>query len=323
MRLNRAQLLACFVVALALAFQLTVARAQPDTLKQIAPGVWFREGNFAEGHSNNVLIEMRDYLVIVDANFPGGAKRVLEDAKRLTSKPIKYVFDTHHHGDHIYGNALFTRLGAVTIAHAGVLDEMRRSEPQGWQAMMKRRPDVAELGLAQPEPPRQTFQDKPYVLKDATRTIEFRFFGWAHTRGDGFAWLPKEKVLCTGDAVVNGPYNYTGDGNVMNWPEVIRAAQRLHARHVLPGHGGAGGEELMAGQLQFFVELQNAVSSAVKQGKKLEEIVTIENGRATSTTIKLPENVKNWTGGFLPMQVHDTWREITEHKPAGAIKNGQ
>jgi glyoxylase-like metal-dependent hydrolase (beta-lactamase superfamily II) len=109
-------------VALTLAFQLTVAKAQPDTLKQIVPGVWFREGNFAEGHSNNVIIEMRDYLVIVDANFPSGAKRVLEDAKRLTSKPIKYVFDTHHHGDHIYGNAVFTRLGAVTIAHAGVLD---------------------------------------------------------------------------------------------------------------------------------------------------------------------------------------------------------
>jgi hypothetical protein len=79
----------------------------------------------------------------------------------------------------------------------------------------------------------------------------------------------------------------------------------------------------MAGQLRFFVELQNAVSSAVKQGKKIEEIVTIENGRATATTIKLPESVKNWTGGFLPMQVYDTWREITGHKPAGAIKNGQ
>jgi cyclase len=323
MRLNRTHLFACFTVALTLAFQLTIAKAQPDTLKQIAPGVWFREGNFAEGHSNNAIIEMRDYLVVIDANFPSGAKRVLEDAKRLSAKPIKFVFDTHHHGDHIYGNPLFTRLGAITIAHEGVLDEMRRSEPKGWQAMMKRRPDVAELGLTQPEPPRQTFGDKPYILKDATRTIEFRFFGWAHTRGDGFAWLPKEKVLCTGDVVVNGPYNYTGDGNIMNWPNVIRAARKLHPRHVLPGHGGVGGEDLLAGQLQFFVELQNAVIAAVKQGKKLEEIVTIDNGRATATTITLPESVKNWAGNFLPLQVHDTWREITQHKPAGAIKNGE
>ena len=57
-------------------------------------------------------------------------------------------------------------------------------------------------------------------------------------------------------------------------------------------------------------------------GITIEEIVTIEKGRATTTTVKLPKSVKNWTGGFLPMQVHDTWREITEHKPAGAIKNG-
>ena len=61
----------------------------------------------------------------------------------------------------------------------------------------------------------------------------------------------------------------------------------------------------------------------MKQGKKLEEIVTIENGRPTATTIKLPESVKNWTGQGLAVQVHDTWRDITGHKPAGALKNGQ
>ena len=50
--------------------------------------------------------------------------------------------------------------------------------------------------------------------------MEFHFLGWAHTRGDGFVYLPKEKILCTGDAVVNGPYNYMGDGNSANWPNV-------------------------------------------------------------------------------------------------------
>src|SRR5215471_11066098 len=89
------------------------------------------------------------------------------------------------------------------------------------------RTDVAEMKRDAPEPPKETFKDSPHVITDGTRRVEFRFFGWAHTRGDGFVYLPKEKILCTGDAVVNGPYNYTADANVGNWPNVIRNAQKL------------------------------------------------------------------------------------------------
>ena len=74
--------------------------AQPNTVKQVADGVWFREGDIErEGHSNNIIIEMKDYLVVIDANFPSGARRVMEDVKKLSAKPVRYVFDTHHHGD--------------------------------------------------------------------------------------------------------------------------------------------------------------------------------------------------------------------------------
>ena len=87
---------------------------------------------------------------------------------------------------------------------------MKRYEPKRWQATAKERKDVAEMNSDHPEPPKQTFTDSPHVITDGTRRVEFRFFGWAHTRGDGFVYLPKERVLCTGDAVVNGPYNYHG-----------------------------------------------------------------------------------------------------------------
>jgi cyclase len=56
------------------------------------------------GHCNNVIIEMDDYLVVIDANFPSGANLVMEEIKEVSDKPVKYVFDTHHHGDHLYGN---------------------------------------------------------------------------------------------------------------------------------------------------------------------------------------------------------------------------
>src|SRR6478672_2095312 len=107
--------------------------ATPGNVKQIGPGVWFREGEIVEkGHCNNIWIEMKDYLIVVDANYPSGAEACLADIKKTTQKPVKYVFDTHHHGDHAYGNPVWTRLGATTLAHAGVVEEMKRYEPMRW-----------------------------------------------------------------------------------------------------------------------------------------------------------------------------------------------
>ena len=320
----RVALAACFVAMLAAALWVSPGAAQPGTVKEIVPGVWFREGEIKElGYCNNVIIEMKDYLIVVDANFPGGANAVLKDAKRLSSKPVKYVFDTHHHGDHAYGNHVWTKLGAVTLAYVGVAEEMQRVEPKRWQDTAKERKDVAGLNLPTAEPPQQTFSKSPFVLEDPTRRVELLFFGWAHTRGDGFAYLPKEKVLCTGDAVVNGPYNYTGDANIGNWPNVLRAAGKLDVRHILPGHGGPGGKELIAGQAQFFIELKKAVEAAIHQGRKQDELVSMKAGQATSTTITLPDSVKNWVGEGLAAQVKDTYEELVQRKPHGEILQGK
>ncbi len=296
-----------------LLFVATRGDAQPDTLKQIVPGVWFREGDIQHsGHCNNVIIEMADHLIVVDANFPSGARRVMEDAKKVSSKPVRFVFDTHHHGDHAYGNAVWTKMGAVTIAYSGVADEMKRYEPKRWKETAATREDVKAMGTDAPEPPQKTFTQSPYVMEDASRRVELHFFGWAHTRGDGFAWLPKEKVLCTGDAAVNGAYNYTADGNITNWPKVIAQAQKLKPQYVLPGHGGAGGKEILEGQARFFVELRQAVEQAAKSGKKPEEITA-------SLHVLLPDAVKKWAGAGLNAQVKDAYNEITLHKPAGDV----
>ena len=300
------------------------SEAQPGTVKEIVPGVWFREGEIKDlGHCNNVIIEMKDYLIVVDANFPSGARAVLADCKRLSSKAVRYVFDTHHHGDHAYGNPVWTQLGAITLAHVGVAEEMKRYEPKRWQDTARTRQDVAELNLPTVEPPKETFSRSPHVISDGARRVEFHFFGWAHTRGDGFVYLPKEKVLCTGDAAVNGAYNYTGDGYLGNWPNVLRAAQKLDFTHVLPGHGAHGGREILEGQSRFFTELMAAVRQAVRDGRKLEDLVTLKDGRPTATSVQLPESVRNWVGDSLPAQLQHAFEEITQRKPHGEILGGK
>ena len=203
-------------------------------------------------------------------------------------------------------------------------DEALRARPLAGHRQGPRRRRATSTRPA-PEPPTQTFDKSPFILKDSTREVRFYFFGWAHTRGDGFVYLPKEHVLCTGDAVVNGPYNFTADANIGNWPKVVRAAQTLTVEHVLPGHGPRGGPEVLEGQARFMTELHKAVETAIKQGKKLEDVVPA--GTATvygnvvpaKTTLTLPASVKNWTGPFLPAQVRDTWEEIAQKKPHGDI----
>src|SRR2546430_249202 len=265
---RRLCLLGSFAILASIAFLISRTDAQPGTVKQIAPGVWFREGDLGKmGHCNNIIIEMKDYLIVVDANFPSGARLALEAAKKVSTKPVKYVFDTHHHGDHAYGNPIWTEAGATTLAYKGVADEMKRYEPARWQEAAKQRADVRELNRSTAEPPKQTFDKKKFVLEDGSRKVEFHYLGWAHTRGDGFVYLPKEQILCTGDAVANGPYNFTADANVANWPKVVHSAQTLGDRYILPGHGSSGGPEILDGQAKFMSELHRVVGDTIKQGK--------------------------------------------------------
>lgn len=317
---TRVSILCCFVVLISVALFIAGSDAQPGTVKQIAPGVWFREGDLKNlGHCNNIIIEMKDYLIVVDANFPSGARLAMEAAKKVSSKPVKYVFDTHHHGDHAYGNPVWTQAGATTLAYKGVTEEMNRYEPKRWLQTAKQRKDVADLHLPDAERPKKTFATSPFILKDETREVQFHFFGWAHTRGDGFVYLPKEKIICTGDAVANGPYNYTADGNIGNWPKVIQAAEKLDVVHVLPGHGGPGGKDVLAGEERFMIELYKAVKAGVDQGKKLQDLVKMEGDKPVSASLQLPADVQNWVGDSLPAQVRDAYEEITQHKPHGDL----
>ena len=94
--MRRILLLSTFAVLAGTALFVSRGDAKPETTSQVVPGVWFREGDLMNlGHCNNIIIEMKDYLVVVDANFPSGARAALADtaagvreqANRLTQDP--------------------------------------------------------------------------------------------------------------------------------------------------------------------------------------------------------------------------------------------
>jgi cyclase len=276
--------------------------------EKIADGVWFVPGDAAKGYCNNVVIEMKDYLLVVDANYPGRARELVAEVGQLSPKPVRFVFDTHAHRDHSYGNTIWTGAGATTFAYQGVDDEMDRYEPARWRTTAAEREDVRSLNLTDAPRPQLVFRDSPFILKDSTREVRFYFLGWAHTRGDGFVWLPKERILCTGDAAVNGPRNKLWDANLANWPKVLDKALEFAPLHVLPGHGEAGGPEILTGQRDFLLDLYAAVKSQLDAGKSPAQM-----------TLALPERDRNWTPKDLSQDVAITATEIEEHKPAGDV----
>src|SRR5262245_24060471 len=199
-------------------------QAEVGKVDQIGDGIYFHQGNILKGHCNNGLIIFEDYVLVIDANFPSGAKDILPKIRALTSKPIRFAFDTHHHGDHAYGNQVWVEEGATPVAHVGVIEEMKKYEtgyyggvPGRWEGEAKKRADVAASRLT---PPTLLYRTE-MIFDDGQHRVELLHFGVAHTHGDGFAWLPKEKILFTGDACVNGPYNYAGDGDTEKWVQTL------------------------------------------------------------------------------------------------------
>jgi len=263
-----------------------------NDVKEVAPGVFFRYSSISAtdktipfGGSNNIWVVFDDYVLVVDANFPKEAGDVIAAIKKTTDKPIRYVLDTHHHGDHAYGNAVFGAAGATIVAQANCARLLRINGPDEFKSQGQGptgRKDVAESILKVPS---LVFDDK-LVLDDGKQRVELLFFGHAHTAGDAFAYLPRHKMLCTGDACVNGSFNFMGHSDSASWIRVLEQCQQLEVDMVLPGHGPIGGKDVLEKQKRYFAELRGQIKQGIKDNKNLEDI-------ARSITIPW---YKEWTG---------------------------
>jgi cyclase len=254
-------------------------RMKFNEVKEVAPGVFFRYSSISAtdkdvvfGGSNNIWVVFEDYVVVIDANFPKEAGDVIEAIKKTTDKPIRYVFDTHHHGDHAYGNAVFAKEGASVVAQTNCARLLRIIGPKEFAEAGKGpagRKDVAESKL---KAPNLVFDDK-LVLDDGTQRVEFRFMGHAHTAGDAVAYLPKHKILCTGDACVNGAFNFMGHSDSASWIRALERMEQLDVDMVCPGHGPVAGRDLFEKQKRYFVELRDYVRKGIDADKNVDDLI--------------------------------------------------
>jgi len=184
---------------------------------------------------NSTLIIGETGAILVDTGFTDEIGAHLRDqAAKLTRKPVKVVINTHHHGDHTFGNAAFP--GAKVISSEMCRKLLLEGEAE-WLALIE--------GAVGRKFPNTKAVPATEVYANNTRTdivIDgVKMTLWvpegAHTLGDLMIWLPEDKVLIGGDILVNRVTPNFRDAVVKKWVEALAQVQALPAKTIIPGHG--------------------------------------------------------------------------------------
>jgi len=254
--------------------------------------------------SNAVVIVNDDDVLIVDPGITAAAATALiADVKTLTSKPVKYVVDSHYHYDHAFGNQVFgsdvTLIGHETTrrrllgpvlkertyltngrdAIASRFTALKRqiseaTDPQQ-RAILERQLAIHQLYADEqpklkPTPPNTTLS-RDMTLHRGSREIQIRFLGRAHTDGDVVVFLPKERIIATGDMITSG-LSYTGDAFVQEWPATLEQVMTLDFDTVLPGHGNVfKGKDHLRNLQAYWRDFYEQATALRKQGVSPEE----------------------------------------------------
>ena len=200
--------------------------------QKMADGVWFIGG----GTHNSVLIEFKDYVTVVEApNDEARSMAVIEEVHKLVpNKPIKYLFNTHAHFDHLGGVRTYVAGGATIITQEG----NKAFYEKAWAAPRTLQPD--EMSQKGAKATFVTFKDK-YELTDGSRVLDiYHLQGDNHNEFMSVGYLPKDKILIEADDFTPGPPNATMNpislGFANNLYDNIQRL-KLDVSEILPLHG--------------------------------------------------------------------------------------
>jgi len=243
---------------------------QAFTFTQVAPGVYHAVGTgaLAVGCNASIVVNDDDVLVVDTHMSPGAAWALRDELKAITPKPVRYVINTHWHWDHAHGNQIYGP-GVEIIGHEYTREKLAAGDStrgRSWDMFIGGLPgriaelkariagatDAGERGTLAAQlavletqlegtktitvmPPTMTMTDH-LTLIHGGREIRLLYLGRAHTGGDVVVFLPKERVVITGDLLTEGT-SYVGDGFIAEWPQTLEKLRGLDYDLTLPGHG--------------------------------------------------------------------------------------
>jgi glyoxylase-like metal-dependent hydrolase (beta-lactamase superfamily II) len=222
------------------------------------------------------IIVGREGVLVVDTGMgPRNAQTVLNEVKKITSKPVAYLTITHFHPEHGMGAQAFPA-GTIVIYPTAQKAELLEKGP----AMMKEFSGVSTeiADLLKPvrfRMPNITFSEEAEIdLGD----FPVRLLHWesAHTLGDNFVFLPKQSILFGGDVVINRffPIMPDSDSSGMNWIRTLERLEKLNPGIVVPGHGEVGEVGLIAAMREYLVFVRDRVREMKSEGSGVTDVET-------------------------------------------------
>lgn len=241
---------------------------------ELAPGLY---GYTAEGDPNSGVVIGDDSVLVVDAQAtPLMAADVIARIRAVTDKPIRHVVLSHYHAVRVLGASAYE--GAEIIASDVCRDMIAERGQQDMDSEIGRFPRLFRgrdsiPGLTWPT---RTFQGR-MTLHLGGREVQIIHIGRSHTAGDTVVWLPKERVLFSGDVVEFGATPYCGDAHFADWPGTLAAAEALGAEALVPGRGralrnAAECREAIEGTRAFTADLFAIVRRASAGAAGLKEV---------------------------------------------------
>ncbi|MGH7634801.1 MAG: MBL fold metallo-hydrolase [Gemmatimonadaceae bacterium] len=269
-------------------------------LRALAPGAYAVMGDTgmgAEGRSNAGFIVGNDGVIVVDAlASPGQAEVLLRTIRTVTSLPVRWVILTHHHPDHTFGAIVFKRQGATIIAHP---DRRTLVSADGDDALASAWTGV--MGLRQMQgfafadvPDVSITHDTTFVL--GGRTLTLIHPGTPHTAGDLMVWLPADRVLYSGDVLVEDGVTMVVDGNSTDLLGALDRITALDPHAVMPGHGDIPADPAALASLTrcYILGLRETMRTDVEQGVRmgtaLESLPPADRDRPVSRHSRMRRN---------------------------------
>ena len=184
------------------------------TLEKVSPNLYMIVGS----GGNVAFMPTEEGVLVVDDKFAQDAPQIMQKIRSVTDKPIKYVLNTHQHGDHTGGNEAMRGQKAEMIIHKNARANMVAGKMPGL-------PDI-------------TFSDETQVFIGG-KEVTMKYFGRGHTNGDAMVFFPSEHVVHTGDLFTSGAPFCDGNANcsINEWDKTIGKAMAMEFDIVIPGHG--------------------------------------------------------------------------------------
>lgn len=285
---SRARRLRCSLAAFALAWA-GLCAASPDIealpVEEIAPGVHVHIGHQAtwpgahgDAHAGDIanlgfVVGERCVAVIDTGGSPQLGQRLLAAVRRVSTRPVCYVINTHVHPDHTLGNAAFAALEPAPrfVGHARLKASLAARAPFYREALAR------EMGLATDAAdivyPDLEVADT-LTLELGGRSLHLRAWPTAHTDNDLSVLDDASATLFAGDLLFVAHLPVI-DGRLLGWLEVMDALGRLDAARVVPGHGApvADGSVALEAQRRYLTGVRDEIRRAIAAGRTITEAV--------------------------------------------------